>query len=69
MAKLTHIQTSPRGSRSASHSVAARFIGSYRAAHPGDIVETLDLWQASPTSKDEAVAAANSKAAEMAAGF
>jgi FMN-dependent NADH-azoreductase len=44
MAKLIHIQTSPRGSRSASQTVAARFIESYRAAHPGDTVETLDLW-------------------------
>jgi FMN-dependent NADH-azoreductase len=26
--------------------VAAHFIESYRAAHPGDTVETLDLWQA-----------------------
>ena len=46
MAKLIHIQTSPRDSRSASQAVAARFIESYRAAHPRDTVETLDLWQA-----------------------
>lgn len=45
MAKLMHIQTSPRGSRSASQAVAARFIESYRATHPGDTVDTLDLWQ------------------------
>lgn len=45
MAKLLHIQTSPRGSRSASQTVAARFIDSYRAAQPNDTVETLDLWQ------------------------
>jgi FMN-dependent NADH-azoreductase len=45
MAKLIHIQSSPRGSRSASHAVAARFTESYRAAHPGDTVDTLDLWQ------------------------
>jgi FMN-dependent NADH-azoreductase len=45
MAKLIHIQSSPRGSRSASYAVAARFTESYVAAHPGDTVDTLDLWQ------------------------
>jgi FMN-dependent NADH-azoreductase len=46
MARLIHIQASPRGSRSASQAVAASFIEAYRAAHPGDAVETLDLWKA-----------------------
>lgn len=46
MAKLLHIETSPRGNRSASLAVAKQFIESYHAAHPGDTVETLDLWQA-----------------------
>jgi FMN-dependent NADH-azoreductase len=46
MAKLLHIKTSPRGGRSASQIVAEYFIKSYRAAHPGDHVETLDVWQA-----------------------
>jgi FMN-dependent NADH-azoreductase len=45
MAKLIHIQASPRGSRSASQAVASCFIVSYCATHPGDIVDTLDLWQ------------------------
>ena len=45
MAKLIHIQASPRGGRSASRAVAACFLESYRAAHPGDTVDTLDLWQ------------------------
>jgi FMN-dependent NADH-azoreductase len=45
MAKLLHIQSSPRGSRSASLAVAEHFVAVYRAAHPGDTVETLDLWQ------------------------
>jgi FMN-dependent NADH-azoreductase len=45
MAKLIHIQASPRGSRSASQAVASCFIESYYAAHPGDTVDTLDLWQ------------------------
>lgn len=46
MSKLLHIESSPRGSRSASLAVANRFLESYRAAHPRDTVETLDLWQA-----------------------
>jgi FMN-dependent NADH-azoreductase len=41
MAKLMHIQSSPRGRRSASLAVAASFVESYRAAHPGDTVDTL----------------------------
>jgi FMN-dependent NADH-azoreductase len=45
MAKLIHIQSSPRGGRSASQAVAVHFLESYRAAHPGDTVDTLDLWQ------------------------
>ena len=46
MSKLLHIESSPRGSRSASLAVANQFLDSYRAAHPNDTVETLDLWQA-----------------------
>ena len=46
MAKLIHIQASPRGSRSASRAVASCFIESYRTAHAGDTVDTLDLWRA-----------------------
>ncbi|MES2438978.1 MAG: NAD(P)H-dependent oxidoreductase [Verrucomicrobiota bacterium] len=45
MSKLLHIQSSPRGSRSASVAVAEQFIESYLAANPGDTVETLDLWK------------------------
>jgi FMN-dependent NADH-azoreductase len=55
MAKLIHIQASPRGSRSASRAVAACFIESYRATHPGDTVDTLDLWQADLSEIDGAV--------------
>lgn len=42
--RLLHIQSSPRGPR--SHSLAATqvFLDAYREAHPGDVVETLDLW-------------------------
>jgi FMN-dependent NADH-azoreductase len=46
MAKLLHIEASPRGDRSASITVAKHFIEAYRAAHSGDSVETLDLWHA-----------------------
>jgi FMN-dependent NADH-azoreductase len=46
MAKLLHIVASPRGNRSASITVAKHFIDSYLAAHPGDTVETFDLWRA-----------------------
>jgi FMN-dependent NADH-azoreductase len=46
MPKLLHIEASPRGKRSASITVAEHFIETYRTAHPGDTVETLDLWQA-----------------------
>jgi FMN-dependent NADH-azoreductase len=46
MAKLLHIQSSPRRDRSDSIAVAKQFIGYYLAEHPGDTVETLDLWQA-----------------------
>ena len=47
MAKLLHIEASPRGKRSASISVAEHFIEAYKAAHPNDTVETLDLWHTS----------------------
>lgn len=44
MAKLIYIKTSPRKDRSHSSRVAQQFIESYRAAHPQDTVEELDLW-------------------------
>jgi FMN-dependent NADH-azoreductase len=44
MSKLLHIEASPRGSRSASNTVAKHFVDAYKAANPGDTVETLDLW-------------------------
>ena len=45
MSKLLHIEASPRGDRSASITVARHFLEVYRAKHPGDTVETLDLWR------------------------
>ena len=46
MSKLLHIEASPRGERSASITVARHFIEAYKAKHPNDTVETLDLWHA-----------------------
>lgn len=45
MAKLLHVESSPRKERSSSIRVAAVFLAAYRKAHPGDTVETLDLWK------------------------
>ena len=45
MAKLLHIQASPRIGRSASIAVAEHFLDVYRAKHPDDTVETLKLWE------------------------
>jgi FMN-dependent NADH-azoreductase len=44
MAKLLYIEASPRGARSYSSQAAAAFLDAYKAAHPGDSVEVLDLW-------------------------
>jgi len=44
MAKVLYIEASPRKERSASIEVANNFLNAYRAAHPDDTVETLDLW-------------------------
>jgi FMN-dependent NADH-azoreductase len=46
MAKLLHVQASPRGKRSASQTVATHLIDTYRAVHANDTLETLDLWHA-----------------------
>lgn len=47
MSKLLYIEASPRGARSASHTVAQHFLDAYRQAHPGDTVEVVDLWHTS----------------------
>jgi FMN-dependent NADH-azoreductase len=44
MAKLLYIESSPRKERSASIEVAKAFVEEYRKTHPGDTVDTLDLW-------------------------
>ncbi len=53
MAKLLYIEASPRKARSASIQVARAFLDAYRAAHPADQVETLDLWQTPLPELDE----------------
>ena len=44
MSKLLYIESSPRKTRSSSIAVARHFLAAYRKAHPGDTIETLDLW-------------------------
>ena len=44
MARLLYIEASPRKERSASIEIAKTFISEYERTHPGDTVETLDLW-------------------------
>ncbi|HSL99553.1 MAG TPA: NAD(P)H-dependent oxidoreductase [Candidatus Limnocylindria bacterium] len=52
MAKLLHIEASPRKDRSASIAVARAFLDEYRKTHTGDTVETLDLWKTELPSFD-----------------
>jgi len=47
MARLLHIESSPRKERSASIQIARTFINEYERTHPDDVVETLDLWNTS----------------------
>ena len=44
MSCLLHISASPRGARSESLALATTFLDSYRDLHPGDTVDTFDLW-------------------------
>ena len=44
MARLLHIETSPRKERSTSIEAAKTFVDEYERTHPEDVVETLDLW-------------------------
>lgn len=45
MALLLHVSASPREGRSRSLGIAAVFLEAYRESHPGDRIETLDLWK------------------------
>ncbi|WP_448572084.1 FMN-dependent NADH-azoreductase [Trichothermofontia sp.] len=44
MAKLLYLECSPRKERSHSIAVAHAFLEQYKATHPDDTIETLDLW-------------------------
>jgi FMN-dependent NADH-azoreductase len=44
MSKVLYIESSPRKDRSTSIKIARDFLEAYRQAHPGDTVDTLDLW-------------------------
>ena len=44
MGRLLYVEASPRKQRSASIAVCRAFLDAYRVAHPGDTVETLDIW-------------------------
>ena len=44
MARLLHIEASPRKQRSHSRKVAGELLEAYRKANPDDEVATLDLW-------------------------
>src|SRR3954449_2119208 len=47
MTHLLHIAASPRGTASESLAIAGTFLDAYRERHPGDTVETWDLWDGS----------------------
>lgn len=61
MGKLLHIQASPMHDRSFSTRVAQAFLTAYRAAHPGDAVESLDLWRADIPTFDATAASGKYK--------
>jgi FMN-dependent NADH-azoreductase len=44
VSKLLYIEASPLKSRSHTIAVAAAFLDAYRAGHPADEIEKLDLW-------------------------
>src|SRR5262249_18795360 len=43
--RLLNIESSPRGSRSASIAVTGAFFEAYRQACPGVVVDTLNVWE------------------------
>jgi len=44
--RILNIESSPRGSRSASIAVTSAFLEAYRQACPGVVVDTLNVWEA-----------------------
>jgi FMN-dependent NADH-azoreductase len=58
MAQLLYIEASPRKKRSASIEVSRAFMEAYHKAHPGDKIETVDVWASDlPSFDGEALAA------------
>lgn len=45
MSHLLYLNASPRGDRSHSKATADAFVEAYRTAHPGDTVQTVDLFE------------------------
>jgi FMN-dependent NADH-azoreductase len=58
MTRLLHIGASPRGASSESLQIAETFLAAYRETHPGNEIETWDLWDASLPAFGPAAAAA-----------
>jgi FMN-dependent NADH-azoreductase len=44
MSRLLHLAASPRSDQSESIAIANTFLAAYRDEHPGDVVDTFDLW-------------------------
>jgi FMN-dependent NADH-azoreductase len=44
MRKLLYVNSSPRGERSESRTIAETFLQSYREERPGAVIDSLDLW-------------------------
>jgi FMN-dependent NADH-azoreductase len=44
MSRLLHVIGSPRGPHSVSRAITEAFVDRYRALHPHDEIDTLDLW-------------------------
>lgn len=58
MARLLYVEGSPRKERSHSNAVAKEFVAAYRAAHPADTVETVDVFGADlPTFDGDTISA------------
>src|SRR5260370_15900745 len=56
--RLLNIESSPRGSRSASIAVTSAFLEAYRQARPGVMVDTLNVWEEKlPDFDQEAIGA------------
>ncbi|MGN6167064.1 MAG: NAD(P)H-dependent oxidoreductase [Solirubrobacteraceae bacterium] len=56
--RLLHIAASPRGAASESLQIAETFLDAYREMHPGNAIETWDLWDGSLPAFGPAAAAA-----------